>query len=49
MRWVHVMAQTEMVLKPSLAMHLACGHLTGIIKEDKDLVPLLTKECYEVR
>ena len=48
MTWVHMMAQAESVLKPSLAMHLACGHLTGIVKEDKDLVPKLTKECYKV-
>ena len=48
MRYVHVVPQADSVLKPSLAMHLACGHLTGIVKEDKDLVPKLTIECYEV-
>ena len=48
MRYVHVVPQADSVLKPSLAMHLACGHLTGIVKEDNDLVPKLTIECYEV-
>ncbi|BDA51618.1 hypothetical protein COCOBI_19-1740 [Coccomyxa sp. Obi] len=40
--------QAEIVLKPSLAMHLACAHLMGIAKEDNDLMLILNKECYEV-
>lgn len=40
--------QAESVLRLNLAKHLACGHLTGIAKESKDLVPILNNECYEV-
>ena len=43
-----MMPQAEGVLKPNLATHLACGHLTGIAKEEKELVLVLNKECYEV-
>lgn len=42
-------AQAESMLTMKLATHLACGHLTGIAKEEKDLAHLLQKECYEVR
>lgn len=42
------MPEAECGLKPKLATHLACGHLTGITKEDKDLVLILNRECYEV-
>ena len=42
------MSQAKTVLKPTLAAHLACGHLLGVVKEEKDLIPTLNKECYEV-
>lgn len=48
MRWMHMMSQAKTVLKPTLAAHLACGHLLGIVKEEKDLIPTLNKVCYEV-
>ena len=48
MRWMHMMSQAKTVLKPTLAAHLACGHLLGIVKEEKDLIFTLNKECYEV-
>ncbi len=32
----------------NLAAHLACGHLLGVVKEEKGLIPILNKECYEV-
>lgn len=42
------MPQEEVVLKPSLVMHLACGHLIGIAKEDNDAMLTLNKDCHEV-
>ncbi|CAL8465769.1 g5305 [Coccomyxa elongata] len=45
---LQISPQAESVLNLNLAKHLACGHLTGIAKENKDLVRILNNECYEV-
>lgn len=44
-----MMPEAERVLNPNLATHLACGHLTGLAREDMSLMLILNKECYEVR
>ncbi|CAL8465828.1 g5364 [Coccomyxa elongata] len=45
---VLIIIEAEDVLKPNLATHLACGHLSGIAKENTNLMFILNRECYEV-